>query len=632
MPKIQATLKLWTPSVRDSWKLPDELTVSEWADRNRKLDPMISAEPGQWRTDRAPYLRGIMDAFVNPLVEKITIMASTQVGKTESMYNMLAYAIDQDAGPALIVMPREPDAKTVSKRRIRPMIELSPTLSRHVTADHDDITKLEISLKRMIIYFAGANSPAALSQKPVRYLFLDETDKFPRFSGEEADPIKLATERTRTFWNRKIVACSTPTTKDGYIHREFEKSDQRYYYVPCPHCGGFQILNKNQIKVPETERDPEHIQQERIAWYECQYCKGRILDVMKQKMLMEGHWIPAAVKLDPKGRLPERIDFPQTSHVGFHLNAIYSPWLTFSEIIAEWFRSHDRVELLMNFINSWLAEIWQEKVEETKPEKLKRLCLEYERGVVPDGAIVLTGGVDVQKDRFVCTIRAWGVYPESWLILDEIAYTWEDVVKILFSAYYPSAVSNIEPFPVRLTCIDTGYRTSEVYDICREFRHCARAIKGKDQLTGVPYKTTNIDKYPDTGRQIQGGLLLWLLDTTYFKDKISRMVHTDQTMCKWHLHRNPSDDYIRWFCGEHKVLKRDKKRGEAYEVWQPVSSHAQTHFWDAEVYAMAAAEMLRVFSLREEDKPKPAAAVREDDQDQKEGKWLKKRSGWLSHG
>ncbi len=124
MPKTQTELKLWTPRVRNSWRLPAEPTISEWADQNRKLDPMISAEPGQWRTDRTPYLRGIMDVFNNPLVEKITIMSSTQVGKTESWLNILGYIIDQDPAPALVVMPREPDAKLISKSRVLPILSL----------------------------------------------------------------------------------------------------------------------------------------------------------------------------------------------------------------------------------------------------------------------------------------------------------------------------------------------------------------------------------------------------------------------------------------------------------------------------------------------------------------------------
>jgi phage terminase large subunit GpA-like protein len=151
-------------------------------------------------------------------------------------------------------------------------------------------------------------------------------------------------------------------------------------------------------------------------------------------------------------------------------------------------------------------------------------------------------------------------------------------------------------------------------------------------LTGVPYKVTQIDKYPGAaGKRIQGGLLLYLLDTTYFKDKISRSIHADEPGCKWHLHRNPSADYLQWFCGEHKVLKREKKRGMAYEVWQPVTSHAKTHYWDTEVYAAAAAEMLRKHLLQEKDVPK-IHQPRQDQEDIKQEKWLPRRKNWLNNG
>jgi phage terminase large subunit GpA-like protein len=285
----------------------------------------------------------------------------------------------------------------------------------------------------------------------------------------------------------------------------------------------------------------------------------------------------------------------------------------------------------MNFVNSWLAQVWQEETEKTRPERLLQLCLDYKRGQVPEGAILLTGGVDKQQNYFVITIRAFGVYPESWLVLEEITDKLETLEKILFEDRYPSLVPGIEPFPVSLSCLDTGYNTSEMYDLCRRYKGFARAIKGKDQLTGVPYRVTNIDKYPNSGRHIPGGLLLYLLDTSYFKDKISRMVHAEEPTCKWHLHKNPSPDYLRQFCGEHKVLKLDKKRGRAYEIWQPVSSHAATHFWDAEVYAMAAAEMLRVYNLREEDIPKPSLFEPAVKEEQKKESWIGQRNNWIRH-
>ncbi len=631
MPQQKTIPKIWNETVREAWKLPEEVTVSEWADKNRILDPMTSAEPGQWRTERTPYLRGIMDAFRNPLVEKITIMASTQVGKTECMLNMLGYAIDQDPGPTLMVMPREPDAKTASTTRVKPMIQISSALKGHCTSENDDLTKMQMKLDRMYIYFAGANSPAGLSGKPVRYLFRDETDKYPKFSGEEADPLELSSERTRTFWNRKIVDCSTPTTESGYINREYDRSDKRRYYVPCPHCGGYQVFYKIQIKVPETERDPERIKQLRIAWYECIYCKGRIVDVMKQKMLLDGVWLPASVQLEPGGKLPEKLDIPQVSHVGFHINAIYSPWLTFSEIIAKWFAVQDRVELLMNFINSWLAEIWQEKVEETHPDQLRKLCRPYKKGVIPDGGIVLTAGIDVQKISFAIAIRAWGPHPHSWLIREEIVTSWEEVEKIVFGTSYESAIPGVKPIGIRLAAVDTGYRTSEAYDFARKYKQFARAIKGKDQLTGVPYKVTKLDKYPN-GVAIPGGLMLWLLDTTFFKDKISYLIKPEDSNCKWNLYENPSDNYFNWFCSEHKVLKRDKKHGTVREVWQLIKSSGNNHFWDAEIYAMAAAEMLGVYALREEDKPRPESSQAEEPQEKAKDPWITRRTGWMKNG
>lgn len=627
MPTL-TTPTIWTEKVRNAWSLPRPITVSEWANKHRILDPMISGESGQWRTSRTPYLQGVMDAFTDPLVEEITIEASTQVGKTESLFNMLGYCIDEDPGPAMVVFPREPDAKTVSKRRVMPMIRLSPTLRRHITLNSDDFTKMELALDNMIVYFAGANSPAALSQKSIRYLFFDETDKYPKFSGEEADPIELARERTRVYWNRKIIKCSTPTVQTGYIHREYESSDQRSYYVPCPHCHGSQTLEFGQIKIPKGERDPDLIKIKRLAWYECVYCKKKITDVMKPKMLQAGIWLPEYIKPSPKGKLPQKMDIKPTSHAGFHLNALYSPWLTFSEIMAKFLKSKDRIELLMNFVNSWLAQIWQDKTEETKPNQLRRLCSDYRMGVVPDGGIVLTAGVDVQKAYFVVTVRAWGAYPRSWLIWQEVVSKWDDVIEIMMGTDYPSALQNVQPFRVRLACIDTGYNTSEVYDVCRqrELRQVFRPIKGLDQLSGIPYKMSTIDKYPGSGKRIQGGLQLWLLDTTYFKDKVSSWVHADKQV--WHLPRNIDDRYVRWFCGEHKVLKRDKRRGRVHEVWEQKTASTQAHFWDTEIYSVAAAEMLYIFNLKDEDKPQPVTQQPGADKPDKPS-WVGRRSGWI---
>lgn len=598
---------VWTDGERESWRLPEALTVSEWADRHRELDAMSSAEPGRWRTSRTPYLRGIMDAFSDPLVESITVMASTQIGKTEALNNMLAYAIDQDPNPALYVMPTEDLAKSVTTNRLDPMLKASEALREHLPHKARDLTKLELHLDHMVVYLAGANSPAGLSSRPIRYLFFDEVDKYPKFSGREADPVKLGTERTRTFWNKKIVKVSTPTTRDGYIFREYEASDQRRYYVPCPHCVHYQALVNQQIKIPDTERDPERIRQGRLAWYECEDCGKRIEDRHKAKMLERGVWCPRNASVQKDGTI--KGDGEVSSHRGFWINALYSPWLTFSDIMAEFLSSKDSTETLMNFVNSWLAEVWEEKIEEWTPEWLVSRCEARDMGVVPAGALVLTGGVDVQLGHFFITIRAWGYGEENWQVWSSRVETWEDVERYTVRGAYKRVDGT--DMPVRLTCFDSGFRASEVYDFCRRYRDVARAIKGRDQLAGAPFRVTTVDRTVRLGKEIKGGLQLWMLDTTYFKDKLARMITAEDTdAARFHLCAEPPDSYLKQMCSERKVVVRNRTKGTATQVWQPRSAAAKNHYWDCEVYATAAAEMLHVAALRKQPGERAVVAAK----------------------
>lgn len=579
----------------------------------------MSAEPGQWRTDRTPYLRGVMDAFTDPMIEEITVMFPVQVGKTESGLNVLGYIIDQDPAPSLWVTAREADAKSFSADRIHPMVNLSPSLAAHRTRNDDDFTKLEMKLTRMILYLAGANSPAALASKPIRYLILDETDKYPMFSGREADPIKLSMERTRTFWNRKIIKMSTPTTRDGYIFREYEMTDRCKYYVPCPHCGEYQIFVFPQVKWPAAERDPRRIKELHSAWYECIACKGKITDILKNKMMMKGKWVPDGCEIDKSGEITGNI--PVTVKKGFWLNALYSPWITFSEVVAEFLTSKGEPALLMNFVNSWLAEVWEEKTEDTTTKKVESLITDYPEGLIPAKTLVLTAGVDVQKDYFMVSIHGFGYFEETWLVRACRLESWADLEAVLFKTVYKREDGQL--FDVRLALIDSGYRTDEVYDFCRKWRDRARAIKGQDRLYGVPYRVSRIERHPRTGAAIPEGISLWHIDTSYYKDKISRMISSNPgDPAKWHIFRNVSEDYVNQFCGEHKIIIRDRKKGRAIEVWRPKNKATKNHYWDCSVYNVAAADMLRISSLRPEDQKETFKPQDKDDEDGRRSSWL----------
>ncbi len=550
-------------------------------------------------------------------------MAASQVGKTEGMFNMLGYLIDQDPGPTLVVLPRENDAKSVSYNRVLPMIHGSPVLRNRMPVNADDMTKLEYRFDRMILFFAGSNSPADLASRPIRYLFLDEIDKYPRFSGREADPIKLATERQKTFWNKKTVKVSTPTTRDGYIFREFERSDQRRFFVPCPHCGGYQILVFGQIKWPEHERSAEKIRNERLAWYECEHCKKRIDDYQKQQMLSHGKWVPKDCEINEQGEIwGEKI---KSKHRGFWINSLYSPWLNWSDIATEFLKSKDFIELLMNFVNSWLAEVWEEKIEETTVDRVRAHACEYTEGIVPDEAVVLTAGIDVQKDHFYYVIRGWGYEEQSWLVRSGSLEYWDDLVEVLFKTEYRK-FSGEETLPVYMTCVDSGFRTDEVYHFCRKWHDRAKAIKGQEELTdGRFYRASKIDINSRTGSIIKNGLVLWNLNVTQYKDKISRLV-ASKDPAKWHLFKNPSDEYLAQFTAEHKVLIRNRNTGKAKEVWQKKRSSIANHYLDAEVYAIAAADIIRALNLRRDER-----TVHKDiRQEHSRSSWIRTREGsWI---
>jgi phage terminase large subunit GpA-like protein len=286
-------------------------------------------------------------------------------------------------------------------------------------------------------------------------------------------------------------------------------------------------------------------------------------------------------------------------------------------------KTKDDKALLMNFVNSWLAEPWREDVGKTQTSEISRLSLDREPNKVPAKALVLTAGIDVQQDHFVAVIRAWGYLQESWLIRAQRLESWEDVISVLFKTRFDS--EDGRELMVRLACFDSGYRSDEVYEVCRAWSGVAVPTKGRDHLGGEAYRAKKIETFA-SGKPIPGGLLLFHLDTTYFKDKIFRLIRgtSEGTPGGWHLHKTPSDDYLNQICAESKVMVVDKRTRKKTWEWRLISSHAPNHFLDAEVGAAAAAEILRVYDL----KPEGPAVVQQAAEGSKET-WIPRMNNWI---
>lgn len=576
------------------FKPPEKLTVSEWADKYRVLSEKDSAIAGNWKTARTPYLKTIMDSFNNPSICDITFCAGTQIGKTAMEQNMIGFAVDQDPGPMLIVYPTDTLAEFTSENRLKPMFQLSPVLQKKFKENESQ--RLELQFNNMYIALAGANAPSKLSSRPVRYVFFDEIDKFPKWSGNEASPIALASERTKTFWNKKIVKVSTPTLERGNIWRSWLHADAKYkYYVPCPHCGEFQTMEFKNIKWSQNST----IQEIRYAaYYECPKCHGRIDDRHKIAMIRSGQWKRIN---DTKGR---------TRSVGYHLNSIYSPWVTFGEIAAEFLSSKDIPENLMNFINSWLAEPWKDKADSMRSDIVMEKQLSYNRGIIPEDAQIITMGVDVQLDHFWWGIRAWGPKMTSWLIDYGRVETYGDIEKLL-TRDWPD--KNGEARIINLCCMDSGFRADEVYYFCAQHSGVVLPTKGSSHPLTTHYNISRLDKGPASSAF--GSLNLYIFDTDKMKDFIAgRLTIKAGNPGSWNVYHDIDRRYCNMVCSEEKVQHQDKK-GHITFSWQPIASHAQNHMLDVETNNALAADIMGVRFLQEPQQNVERQQSMEDDDD-----------------
>ncbi|MBA4510213.1 phage terminase large subunit family protein [Clostridium sporogenes] len=461
------TIKLFSKVVK-VLAPPPKLTVSKWADNYRKLSPESSAEPGQWNTDRAPYQREIMDSLSDKDVETVIVMSSAQVGKTELINNIIAYFIDYDPAPILLLMPTLELATSYSKKRLATMIRDTPALKGKVKdakAKDSDNTLLEKGFPGGYIAIVGANSPTGLSSRPIRILLADEVDRFPASAGIEGDPLSLAEKRTKTFWNKKKFFVSTPTEKGiSRIEKEFENSTKEEWCVPCPVCGRYQPYSWSQIKFEDVTM-------------ECKYCKERCSEF--DWKAGEGKWIAFNTEVERKR--------------GFHLNALASPWERWENIIEDFREAKKKgIETLKTWVNTTLGEAWEDKEGESLDENILFKKRETYNCEVPDKVLVLTAGVDVQDDRLEVEVVGWGVGKESWGIEYKKFYgdlaqdaVWNQLDEYLLKEF---KYSNGQKLLITTTCIDSGgHFTSEVYKFCKAREHRRIfAIKGSGE-SGKPF-------------------------------------------------------------------------------------------------------------------------------------------------
>ena len=579
-------LRAW----RRGMKPDPHLTVSEWADEHRWLSGISASEPGRWRTSRTPYLRGVMDSLSpSDPATRISFMKGAQVGATEAGNNWIGFVIHHAPGPMLVVMPDLEVAKRNSRQRLEPLIRSSPTLSELIPDGAKRGSGNSLLSKEFpggILVMVGAQSAAALRSMPARYVFMDEVDGYPASTDEEGDPVTLAEARTVTFGHRrKVFLVSTPTTRGlSRIEREFELSDQRRYFVPCPHCGHMQWLQWERLRWEKGNPGG--------AAYFCEECEAAIPEYHKTEMLAAGEWRPTAIPSDPKS-------------IGFHLSSLYSPigWLSWEEMARQWEAAQGSDELLRAFKNTKLGETWVDAGEAPDWERLQDRKEDYP-AQVPQGAVFLTAGVDVQQDRLECSVWGWGRGLESWLV-DHIVIehpphderAWKGLTEVLTRTYQHESGAVL---PIMRMAVDTGYQASAVYTWARKAgAGLVSAIKGEEGFNkAAPVTGPTFVDVTQNGRRIRRGVRLWKIATATFKSETYRFIRQERPADEelaagahlppgWiHIAGWADSEFLKQFVSEQLVTIRNK-RGFARLEWHKMRERNEA--LDCRVYARAAA-------------------------------------------
>ena len=567
--------------VRHNWRPPPKRTVTEWADERRRLSAEASAEPGKYRSSRTPYVRDIMDAINDPKVKEVWWMKSAQVGATEILNNICGYFVDQQPAPIIVMQPTMDMGQSWSKDRLAPMVRDTPCLRDKIRTGQSKDGTSTMTHKKFPgghLTIVGANSAASMASRPIKVVLCDEVDRYPASAGDEGDPVTLVKVRSTTFWDRKFFACSTPTIKDvSRIEKGFNSGDQRYFHVPCQHCGHEQKLVWENLDFSNegTLDDPV---------YRCEQCGGLHYEHHKTKMLSAGSWVAS-----------------RTFHgiASFHISALYSPWKSWGEVAVDFIRAKKGgPEQIKTWKNTMLGECYEESGEVIDSDNLQDRAtvniMDGDRIAVPNNVLVATWGADVQHDRLEVELVGWGAGEESWSIAYEIIngspdnpLTWQKFDQFLTTDWVTESGRRVD---IPIGGIDTGDGNTQqkVYEWVKPRmgkRRGALPFKGASTFTAPVWSSPSKPKKGERDAIIKP----YIIGVSQAKLVIYERLRMDEPGAGYmHFPSHYDPHYFKGLTAEKLITKYDK--GFPRKEWHKIRERNEP--LDCRVYAYAAMKIL----------------------------------------
>ncbi|MCK6435982.1 phage terminase large subunit family protein [Rivihabitans pingtungensis] len=575
---------------------PDpSLWVDEWADAHQRIPADTgAAEPGKYQTDRTPYARDVMRSLSpDHPARRVVVMGASQMLKTQVALNWFGALIHTAPSNILALEPSLNLAKRLSGR-IGKTIDAVPVLRGKVAPPRSRDSRNTIDTKEFTggtLMITTAGAAANLAEVSARYVYGDEVDRWERSIDKEGDPIELAETRTTTFGrNAKIYYSSSPTI-DGAsrISDLHDQGDRRRYYVPCPHCGEYQTLEFEQLRMSVDRQ---------TAYYICPENGCQVEEHHKNQMLAAGEW---------------RATAPGDGEtVSYQISALYMPlgWLSWLTLLKQKEKADAALqkgdpEPMQVFYNTRLAKVWDNAHERTRGSELMARAEDYALRTVPVGALILTAAVDTQANRLELLIKAWGEGLENWVIDHRVIMgdpaeqsTWDMLDEQLTAEFvHPSG----QRMTIAAVAIDSGgNHTQEVYQFCRlrRWRHVL-AVKGASK-PGKPVLAQRPSKVDVTwrGTSEKGGAELWMIGTDTAKDWIYNRFKLLEGPGAQHFSKDLPADFYDQVTAERKLVRFVKGR-KVTEWVKPKAERNEA--LDLSVYNLAMAHYLGLHRYQQAD-------------------------------
>lgn len=597
----QKTIKLFKRIAKLALQPLPNLSVSDWADNYRMLSAEASAEPGRWRTDRAPYQREIMNAFTQYKIWKIAVMSASQIGKSDIMNNVIGRYSHIAPAPIMMIQPTIEMAQDYSKSRIAPMIRDTKVLReiyRDVKTRETGNTILSKIFPGGRLIMGGANSPAGLASRPIKILLADEVDRFPDSAGTEGDPVDLAAKRMTTFWDKRLGLFSTPTIAgESRIEEEYLQGTQEEWQHECPNCHEYHLLTHRQMVTDHQtvvdKKGNKHATVRSVKW-RCPDCGFSFTEEQMRRA--------------PQKFVAQNASALAKGVRSFFVNCWTSPWLTWAGVMQEWLEAEGDPEREKVVVNTRFGEPYERKGAFESTDKFLQRREPY-GAELPDGVLILTAAVDVQDNRLEYEICGWGKGEECWGIkkgiilgVPENQEVWAALDEQLDREYrFKNGTGLIVP----RTFIDSGgHYTKEVYvySLRRLARQCF-AVKGAS-TAGVPIihkyaKVTTVRGRTiplvligtDSGKQyVMDRLSISVPGPKYFHFPLDKQENEAVSEILWN--RGYDDIYFRGLIAEQKVAR--KKNGRVVWQWENIAKDKRNEPLDLRVYNLACLHSMNV--------------------------------------